>query len=121
MSEEQEPFVDGKRIPLIWPGGCAPVLRRSGLETPEERADRLAGYLMSTSSYMGQLWCDNARMANRVRRHRRIITRLLADRRAMKAALRGMLPENCGLADDPSGGGRPSFEKCEAARRLIGE
>lgn len=42
VSEEQEPFVDGKRIPLIWPGGCAPVLRRSGLETPEERADRLA-------------------------------------------------------------------------------
>jgi len=27
VSEEQEPFKDGKRVPLIWPGGCAPVLR----------------------------------------------------------------------------------------------
>lgn len=34
-------------------------------------------------------------------------------------ALRDMLPENCGLEDDPSGKHRPSFEKCERARDLL--
>jgi|SRR6185437_585244 len=34
-------------------------------------------------------------------------------------AARGMLPENCGLADDPSGGHRPSFEKCERLRSAL--
>jgi hypothetical protein len=40
---------------------------------------------------------------------------------ALVTALSGMLPENCGMGDDPSGLHRPSFEKCEMARKLIVE
>lgn len=38
---------------------------------------------------------------------------------ALVEALKAMLPENCGMADDPAGHHRPSFEKCEAARAAI--
>lgn len=44
---------------------------------------------------------------------------LMAYVEELKATLKAMLPENCDLGDDPSGGHRPSFETCERARDLI--
>lgn len=53
------------------------------------------------------------------RMHREANARLIALAPKLYDALEAMLPENCDLGDDPSGGCRPSFEKCERARAAL--
>ncbi len=45
--------------------------------------------------------------------------RLFAASKDLLEALKAMLPENCGPADDPAGHRRPSFAKCEVARIVV--
>lgn len=59
------------------------------VEAYRREADRAWSALMGQCVSVGRLVAQNQRMAKRIEKHRRIITRLLAERRAAKEAARG--------------------------------